>query len=56
MNDKLAINDLSDLLEAKVIAIERLVRISQIIPNESDKEQVRELIEKFDALTNKYLL
>ena len=55
MSNKLNKEQAEKLIETKTIILDRLLKLSFIIPEPEDKEDINKLMNDIEKITNKYL-
>lgn len=55
MSNKLTRKQAEELVENKTIILDRLIKLSGLIPDPEDREEINELINDIQKITNKYL-
>jgi hypothetical protein len=55
MSNKLTKEQAEELLGSKDIALERLIKLSELIPEAEDRDNMNRLINEITEITNKYL-
>jgi hypothetical protein len=55
MSNKFTSKQAEDLLDSKDIALERLIKLSKLIPEKEDRDDMNRLINEIIEITNKYL-
>jgi hypothetical protein len=55
MSKKLTSKQAEELLDSKDIALDRLIKLSELIPETEDRDNINRLINEIIEITNKYL-
>lgn len=55
MSNKLTREQAEELVENKTIALDRLIKLSESIPEPEDRDNMNRLIDEIIEITNKYL-
>ena len=52
---KVSKEDAEKIIESKTIALDRLIKISELIPDPTDRAEINKLIDDISRITQKYL-